>query len=129
MRNVRTIIFDFGGVILNIDYNKTSKAFNSLGVTGFDDMYSQKNADPLFRNLEEGKKSEEEFYTAFRKSTQLPLTDHQINTAWNKMLLGYRKEALHTLKSIKHKYSLFLLSNTNIIHLQAFNKIYKDEVG
>ncbi|HEV8081151.1 MAG TPA: HAD-IA family hydrolase, partial [Chitinophagaceae bacterium] len=46
-----------------------------------------------------------------------------------KMLLGYRKEALHTLKSIKHKYSLFLLSNTNIIHLQAFNKIYKDEVG
>lgn len=129
MRNIKTIIFDFGGVILDINYNKTCNAFNNLGVAGFDDMYSQKNANTLFRNLEQGKKSEEEFYIAFREATQLSLSDHQINTAWNAMLLGYRKEALLMLKSIKHKYRLFLLSNTNIIHLQAFNKIYKDEVG
>ena len=129
MRNIKTIIFDFGGVILNIDYYKTSNAFNNLGVASFDDMYSQKNADPLFSNLEEGKLNEEEFYESFRRSTNLQSTNQEIEGAWNAMLLGYRKEALDTLKSIKHKYRLFLLSNTNIIHLQAFNKIYKDEVG
>ena len=49
MQNIKAIIFDFGGVILNIDYNKTNKAFRDMGVKGFDDMYSQKgNADPLF---------------------------------------------------------------------------------
>jgi len=129
MRNIKTIIFDFGGVILNIDYYKTSNAFNNLGVASFDDMYSQKNADPLFSNLEEGKLNEEGFYESFRRSTNLQSTNQEIEGAWNAMLLGYRKEALDTLKSIKHKYRLFLLSNTNIIHLQAFNKIYKDEVG
>jgi putative hydrolase of the HAD superfamily len=129
MRNIKTIIFDFGGIILNIDYYKTSNAFNNLGVAGFDDMYSQKNADPLFSNLEEGKLNEEEFYESFRRSANLQLTNQEIEGAWNAMLLGYRKEALDMLKSIKHKYRLFLLSNTNIIHQQAFNKIYTDEVG
>src|ERR1035437_3835014 len=103
MQNIKTIIFDFGGVILNIDYYKTNKAFRDMGVKGF--------------------------YDAFRKSTHLTLTDHQIKKAWNAMLLSFRKEALNTLKTIKHKYRLYLLSNTNIIHLQAFNKIYKDEIG
>src|ERR1035437_8801232 len=103
MQNIKAIIFDFGGVILNIDYYKTNKAFRDMGVKGFDDMYSQKNADPLFHHLEEGKLNEKEFYDAFRKSTHLTLTDHQIKKAWNAMLLSFRKE--------------------------AFNKIYKDEIG
>ncbi len=129
MKNIKAIIFDFGGVILNIDYYKTSKAFRDLGVSNFEHMYSQKNADLVFQHLEEGKLGEQEFYDAFRQSTLLPLTDIQIKTAWNTMLLGYRKEALLTLKKIKNKYKLFLLSNTNIIHQKAFNNIYKHDFG
>lgn len=129
MENIKAIIFDFGGVILNIDYYKTSKAFKDLGVANFEDMYSQKNADHIFQQLEEGKIGEMEFYDAFRQSTQLHLTDIQIETAWNTMLLDYRKEALFTLKKIKNKYKLFLLSNTNIIHQKAFNNIYEQDFG
>ena len=128
MQNIKAIIFDFGGVILNIDYNKTSQAFKDLGVKNFEEMYSQKNANPLFHDLEEGKINEAEFYNAFRRSTQLELTDQQINTAWNAILLGYREEALHTLSAIKQKYKLYLLSNTNIIHHTAFNKIYQNQI-
>ena len=129
MQNIKAIIFDFGGVILNIDYNKTYKAFTNLGVKNFDEMYSQKNANPLFHDLEEGKINEEEFYNAFKRSTQLPLTDQQIKTAWNAMLLRYRKEALQTLSAIRHKYKLYLLSNTNIIHYKEFNKIFEEDIG
>ena len=129
MQNIKAIIFDLGGVILNIDYNKTSKAFTNLGVKNFDEMYSQKNANPLFHDLEEGKINAEEFYNAFKRSTQLPLTDQQIKTAWNAMLMHYRKEALQTLSAIRHKYKLYLLSNTNIIHYKEFNKIFEDQIG
>lgn len=128
MKNIKAIIFDFGGVILNIDYNKTANAFRELGIKNFDEMYSQKNVNPLFHDLEEGKLSEDEFYDAFRKSTHLELTDQQIKSAWNALLLGYREEALHTLKAIKQKYKLYLLSNTNIIHHTAFNKIYQNQI-
>ena len=129
MQNIKAIIFDLGGVILNIDYNKTSKAFTNLGVKNFDEMYSQKNANPLFHDLEEGKINAEEFYNAFRTSSQLKLTDQQIKKAWNAILLRYREEALQTLATIKNKYRLYLLSNTNSIHHKEFNKIFEDQIG
>ena len=129
MQNIKSIIFDFGGVILDIDFGKMNKAFAKLGIKNFDEMYSQKNADHLFRHLGEGKLNEQEFYDAFRRSAQLNLGNDQIKKAWNALLTGYRKEALLTLKKIKHKYRLFLLSNTNSIHLEAFNKIYEEQIG
>jgi putative hydrolase of the HAD superfamily len=129
MQNIKAIIFDFGGVILNIDFGKMNKAFTKLGIKDIDEMYSQKNADPLFRHLEEGKLNEPEFYDAFRISAKLELSDAQIKNAWNALLISYREPAILTLKKIKHKYRLFLLSNTNSIHVDAFNKIYKEQVG
>lgn len=129
MQNIKAIIFDFGGVILNIDFGKTNKAFADLGIKDFNEMYSQQNADHLFRHLEEGKLNEQEFYDAFRRSAQLNLSNEQIRNAWNALLVNYRKDALHTLKKLKHKYKLYLLSNTNSIHLEAFNKIYNEQIG
>ena len=129
MQNIKAIIFDFGGVILNIDFGKMNKAFTDLGIKDFDEMYSQQNADHLFRHLEEGKLNEEEFYDAFRRSAQSKVSNDQIKNAWNALLTGYRENALDTLKKIKHKYRLFLLSNTNSIHVEAFNKIYKEQIG
>lgn len=129
MQPIKAIIFDFGGVILNIDYNKTSQAFIDLGVKRFVDMYSQKNANPVFEQLEKGEIKEEEFYYQFRKSANLQLTNQQIKDAWNAMLLSFRKQAIQTIALIKNKYRLYILSNTNIIHLQAVNKIYKEDVG
>ena len=129
MDNIKAIIFDFGGVILNIDYGRTAKAFTELGVKNFEEMFSQQTADPLFQQLEEGKITEIEFYAKFRNITKLELTDNQIKNAWNAMLLNYRNDALQTIKSIRHKYKLYLLSNTNSIHRKAFQIMYKEEIG
>lgn len=129
MQKIKAIIFDFGGVILDIDFSKMNKAFAGLGIIDFKEIYSQQNADHLFRHLEEGKLNEQEFYDAFRRSIQLPLSNEQIRNAWNSLLVSYRKEALSTINKIKHKYRLFLLSNTNSIHVEAFNKIYKEQIG
>lgn len=128
MQHVKAIIFDFGGVIFNIDFNKTCIAFSDIGVKDFAERYSLKNADPLFQHLEKGRFSEEDFFKEFRK-INTGVTDDQIRHALNALLLGYRKEALQTLRSIKHKYRLYLLSNTNSIHLQAFTKIYYEQIG
>jgi putative hydrolase of the HAD superfamily len=121
---IKNIIFDLGGVLLNIDYEKTSKAFRDLGVENFDEMYSQLTADPLFRDLEMGRINEEAFYAAMKRAAKDDkLTDEQIDTAWNAMLLDFREDTMSFLETISEKYRLFLLSNTNIIHLKAFEKI------
>jgi putative hydrolase of the HAD superfamily len=124
MQKTEAIIFDLGGVILDIDYNLTRSAFEKLGVRNFHEMYSQSSADQLFRNLETGKISEENFCNEINKCTGLQLSPAEIVRAWCAMLLNFREESLAFLDELKSKYKLFLLSNTNHIHIPVFNKIY-----
>ena len=124
MKNIKNIIFDLGGVLLNIDYNLTRRAFESYGIAQFDDMYSQSKADELFQRLEKGSISVDNFYTELNKCTGLQLTPKEIKEAWNAILLDFREESLRFLEALKPKYQLYLLSNTNFIHMSAFNDIY-----
>ncbi len=124
MQKTEAIIFDLGGVILDIDYNLTRAAFEKLVVPNFDAMYSQSTADKLFQKLETGKISEENFYKEINKRTGLQLSTMEINTAWNAMLLHFREKSLQFIDQVRTKYKIFLLSNTNHIHLKKFTEIY-----
>ena len=129
MNNIKAIIFDLGGVLLDIDYNKTKRAFEDIGVSDFHKMYSQADANPLFQDLETGKIEEDEFYRKIKIHVGDHISKEMIEKAWNAMLLDFRKQSLKELKTLRKKYKLYLLSNTNYIHLKAFNKIYKNTVG
>ena len=122
---VKNIIFDLGGVLINLNYQLTRKAFEDLGVEDFDAFYTQHAANPLFENLEVGAIEPEAFYEALREATGLTLTNSQIETAWNAMLLDFPAERLEWLSQIKNKYNIYLFSNTNAIHYDAFINIYR----
>ena len=124
MQKTEAIIFDLGGVILNIDYHLTRQAFEKLGIQNFNDMYSQAAANDLFDDLETGKITEAGFYKEFNNRTDIILPDDEIRNAWNAMLLDFREESLAFIGSLKSKYRLFLLSNTNHIHKKEFHHIY-----
>src|SRR5664279_3423269 len=124
MEKTEAFIFDLGGVILNIDYHLTRAAFEDIGVKNFHEMYSQADANDLFKDLETGKISEDSFYTELNASTGIDLPTKKIQYAWNAMLLTFREKSLQFIKELKPKYKLFLLSNTNHIHLKEFRKIY-----
>ena len=64
MSPIKNILFDLGGVLLDIDYNLTTQAFHRLGYPHFEEMYSQYNANLLFEKLETGHVSEGTFYAA-----------------------------------------------------------------
>ena len=125
--SIKNIIFDFGGVILNIDYTLTEKAFASLGLTDFDRIYSQATQKELFDKLEKGQISPEIFRTEIRKFIRDGITDTQIDEAWNAMLLDLPAERVELLDKLKKKYRLFLLSNTNEIHFTSFNAYMKNK--
>jgi len=126
---IKNIIFDLGGVLMNLDYNKTAAAFKALGYVDFDNMYSQFKADELFEKLETGRISEEDFYTVLKKVASKPITDEQIMQAWTAMLLDFRAKSIASLPDLAKKYNLFLLSNTNSIHVNAFRKIFEQQFG
>jgi putative hydrolase of the HAD superfamily len=129
MEGVKNIIFDLGGVFLNIDFSITEKAFIELGVDQFSDMFTQHHSNDLFVELETGSISPESFYAAFRAGTGCNLSDEDIKNAWNALLLDFRKPSLEWLKNIKSKYRIFLFSNTNSIHHDAFIESYRQQTG
>lgn len=129
MRRIKNIIFDLGGVILNIDYQETINAFKKLGFSRFDEMYSSLKVNHTFDDLETGKISEQAFYEYMHRQAPHPLTTEQLTEAWNAMLLSFRKESLDFLDNLKSDYRIFLLSNTNSIHKRAIDNMFKDQTG
>ena len=126
---LKNILFDMGNVLFSIDYKKTEDAFKALGYENFSEMYSQFTADDLFEKLETGKITTEEFYKKLISSHAGVVNEIQITTAWNSMLLHWRLDSLSFLKTLAKKYKLYLLSNTNDIHLAAVNNLLKQETG
>lgn len=129
MNTIKNIIFDLGGVLLNIDTAKTNAAFESLGVKDFKNNYTLNKADALFDHLEMGTISEAEFYNGIRTISGLPLNDADIRAAWNALLLDFRTESLQCLEQLPGKYQLYLLSNTNSIHHTAFHRSFTQQTG
>ena len=129
MQSIKNIIFDLGGIFLDIHYQLTKDAFINLGIENFDELFSQHHANNLFEDLETGKISEQTFYQLFRNEANVYLSDEQIKTAWNALLGRFPLERLDWLKQIKEKYNVYLFSNTNQIHYDAFMKIYETETG
>lgn len=126
---LKNILFDMGNVLFSIDYKKTENAFKALGYGNFSQMYSQFTADDLFEKLETGKISTEEFYTTLIAAHSGGVQKEQITTAWNGMLLHWRLESLAFLKILAKEYKLYLLSNTNEIHLTAVNDLLLQQTG
>ena len=127
MFEIKNLLFDFGGVILNLDYNLTTEAFKKLGYNNFNELFSQYKISELFEKLETGHVSEDTFF-AVMSSLVKPTPSHEdILEAWNAMLISYRLESLKFLEELAPHYNLYLLSNTNIIHKRAFDKMLEDE--
>lgn len=129
MKSIKNIIFDLGGVLLNIDYNKTTKAFKNLGYTEFEKMYSMIKANSIFDNLETGHLSESSFYEYMLGLANATVSENEVTNAWNAMLLDFRTESLQFLMQLSQLHNLFLLSNTNQIHKTAFEKNLMKQTG
>ncbi len=124
---VSNIIFDLGGVILNIDYHVTLNEFKKLGIDRFDEIFSQYTQSSLSDDFEVGKISELEFYESLKVASGKDFSMDEYRLAWNAMLLDLPKKRVEVLKKLSKKYRLFLFSNTNETHYASFiNKVESD---
>jgi putative hydrolase of the HAD superfamily len=124
---IKNIILDLGGVILNIDYHITIKAFQELGITDFDALYTQAKQAHLFDHYETGKIDSDEFIDKLSQYLKTQQPRQKIIEAWNAMLLDLPQERLTFLEKLKEKFNTTLLSNTNPIHIQCFHQIIKQQ--
>ena len=126
MNGIRNIIFDLGGVLLDIDFKASQQAFEQLGIHDLETMVSLSHANDLFHALETGMDARL-FYEGLRHHTKTNWSDEILEEAWCALLLGYRKKSIEQLWQLRNRYRSFLLSNTNEIHVQRFEKMFQEQ--
>jgi putative hydrolase of the HAD superfamily len=127
--NVKHIIFDLGNVILDIDYQLTIDAFKKLGIEDFQNHFSKQQQSDFMDLFETGKVSNYEFIEYAKKFCKEGTTAAEIIEAWNALLLDIPIRRLQILQQLQLDYDLFLLSNTNSIHEEAYNMTVRETCG
>lgn len=122
-RNIKNLIFDLGGVIINLDTQLTIKAFADLTGNSLEEVIKFSATEPAFQLYEKGQISDADFRATIRTLTSKPLDDNSIDKAWNAMILDLPMERIKLLRSLKESYNIFLLSNTNNIHMECVNDV------
>lgn len=116
---IQNLLFDLGGVIMDIKKDNCVQALRELGFRNPDEYlgdYSQKGP---FGQLEQGLITSDQFRAFVRSQIDGPVTDAQIDDAFNKFLIGIPVERLRLLQQLRHTYGIYLLSNTNAIMWNA----------
>jgi len=124
-----TILLDLGGVLIDVDYNASAKAFRELGHADFDQLYSQAQQDHLFDGFETGALTPDQFRDRIRFLMGDELSDTRIDACWNAMLGSVPPARIELIQQLKESYQVLLLSNTNAIHVPAFKEIIARENG
>lgn len=117
---IKNIIFDFGGVIINLHYSLTLEKLKNLGINDFEKHFTQYSQSGLFDKLDKGLISGEDFFTELAMLYPVKPAKSALTDAWNAMLLDFPQERADLLRNLKTRYRTFLLSNTNEIHLDYF---------
>ena len=117
---IKNIIFDLGGVILDIDETIVYKELEKMGISTSELAQSKEFID-IMSKFDTG------IYTAptFRKKTktllgQEKMTDQRFDAIWNAMLLDIPRERIEAIEKVKKHYKIFLMSNSNVIHYDLY---------
>ena len=128
-RAVKNLIFDLGGVILDLSVDTSLSSFANLSGIEKSTVKRLFASSPEFELYEKGGISNEEFRAFVKKLYSIDAPDETLDACWNAMLLGFPKKKLELLETLKAKYNVYLLSNTNDIHLQHINNILLPKVN
>jgi glucose-1-phosphatase len=124
---IKNIIFDWGGVITNLDFETFNLSFKKLGINNSDDWFSTNHRNTLFTDFEVAKISPEMFREGIKSLSTQELTFSEIDEAWNSLLGETPMSRINILKNLGKKYRIFLLSNTNSIHANFYNNKLRTE--
>ena len=127
MTGISNLIFDLGGVILEIDIKKTLNSFRDMGMRDSDQQFGLGMAAGYFKDHEAGRIGDDAFIEKIRNELNAGYNTQQIIAAWNALILHFPPERIKLLKQLSHRYRLFLFSNTNGIHYTRFHEIYTSE--
>ncbi len=115
-KNIKNIVFDLGGVLIDLDFKSAINGLQKAGFTNVKEQLQAFDREGIFQKFELGEISADEFRASIRENSNVSLTDEEVDSLWNLMLLEIPREKLELILDLRSKYMVYLLSNTNSIH-------------
>ncbi|MBQ8225077.1 MAG: HAD family phosphatase [Bacteroides sp.] len=115
-KKIKNLVFDFGGVLIDLDRQRCLDNFERLGMSDVPAMLDVCHQQGFFLQHEKGLIDAAEFRERIREQIGKPMTDTEIDAAWNSFLVGIPSYKLDMLLELRQHYVVYLLSNTNDIH-------------
>lgn len=115
-KKIKTIVFDLGGVLIDLDFKDSLAAFTKSGFKNIENRVSNYGRDGHFNDYEIGTITTEQFRDFIRSELTEPATDQQIDDMWNKILIDIPHEKLDLISELHKNYTIYMLSNTNELH-------------
>lgn len=113
-KNVKNLLFDFGGVIMNLDKERAVSRFKEIGVANINDYLTSYRHKGIFLDYEIGKLDRPQFAAALRELTgNDKITEADVDYAWQGFLIGILEYKFQMLKDLRKDYKVYLLSNIN----------------
>jgi HAD superfamily hydrolase (TIGR01509 family) len=129
LTGIKNLIFDLGGIIINIDFQLTFEAFAKASGKNIIGTIKKFEDEKIFSRFEKGEFTEKEFRCLINKEFNTSLSDETIDKSWNALLKDIPQERIEMLKNLGKTHRLFLLSNTNSIHIKGVNEILSKTFG
>ena len=129
LEQITNIVFDLGEVIIDLNIPGTIQKFADQSGKSLEEVRKIYSASDVFLNYEKGLISDEQFRSGANQLLGTSYADEEFDSTWNGMLYRLPPERLQLLKRLSSRYRIFLLSNTNAIHLRQFTKMVHSVSG
>lgn len=129
LNGIQNIVFDLGGVLLNIDPKKTIDAFAEMGMEQLIGDKGLTYDHEVFYLMEQGKISPDEFRNGVRSLLPREVSDEEIDEAWTAMLLDFPSIRAELLRNLSSRFNIYLFSNTNAIHVEKYQSNFRKQHG
>jgi len=127
LNGIRNIIFDLGGVLLNIDPKKTIEAFGKLGMKQLVGDKGLSYDHDIFYMMEQGQITSDEFRYGVIELLPQKVSFQEIDNAWTAMLLDFPAVRVELIKNLRKDFKIYLFSNTNAIHVEKFHSNFRNQ--
>ncbi|MEO1256621.1 MAG: HAD family phosphatase, partial [Bacteroidota bacterium] len=129
LQGIDAIIFDFGNVLIDLDYPKVIKGFSQVAKKNQEEIEELVVTAPVLQKFEMGMIGPDEFRAKMNAILGTRMGERQFESIWNSMLKPISKERMDKVLKVGERFQTFILSNTNMIHEIAFEEMIMMKTG
>jgi glucose-1-phosphatase len=119
---INTVLFDLGGVVLDVDFNRVFKSLSDYSQSNMQEIKERFSFDTAYEKFERGEIDSEGYFQSLRDSLKINISDDEFIKSWNNIFRNEIQGINELLVNIKPEINLYAFSNTNEIHFEYLIK-------